>query len=271
MFVTAYPFVYVLFGSFSDPTELYVHRGLLLAPLNFNADAYKAVFQNPMILIGYKNTLIYMVLGTCLNMIFSALFAYALSRKGVLFNKPIMLMALFTMYFSGGMIPTFLMMRDLNMINTWGAMIFPGLISVYNMIIMRTSFLQIPVSLEESAKIDGASDFTVLIRIILPLSKAMLAVITLFYAVGHWNQWFEAQLYLTKKELYPLQMVLREILIYSSTDDMAVSLGITKMGADMSLIIKYACIMVATIPVLFIYPFVHKYFEKGVMIGSVKG
>jgi putative aldouronate transport system permease protein len=196
--------------------------------------------------------------------------AYALSRQHVMWKNPVMFLIVFTMFFSGGLIPTYLLIQDLGMLNTRWALIIPSAMSAYNLIIMRTSFQSVPVSLEESAKLDGASDFTVLFRVILPLSMPVVAVMILFYGVAHWNSWFSALIYLRKRELYPLQLILREILITSSTESMMTSVG----GADKTPIgetIKYATIIVATGPILLLYPFLQKYFVKGVMIGAIKG
>lgn len=267
--VTLYPFLYVVFASVSEPSSMVKHTGLLLKPLGFNLDAYGMVFKNPMVSTGYKNTLMYVILGTTLNLFMTCLGAYVLSRKGVLFRNTIMFMIACTMFFSGGLIPSFLLVKNLGMLNTIWAMIIPGAMSAYNLIIMRTSFAAIPASLEEAARIDGANDFTILFRIILPLSKPVIAVMILFYGVGHWNAWFNAMIYLRRRELYPLQLVLREILISSSTDNMMTDIG----GSDkepVGEIVKYATIMVATVPIIVIYPFLQKYFTKGVMIGAIK-
>ncbi|MDF2675547.1 MAG: binding-protein-dependent transport system inner rane component [Clostridiales bacterium] len=268
--VTLYPFLYVVFASLSDPTEMSQHRGILLLPRGFQIGAYKLVLKNPNILIGYKNTLFYVLVGTSFNILITSLLAYTLSRKGLLLNNLIMFLVVFTMFFGGGMIPTYLMMSDIGLMGTRWALIFPGLVSTMNLIIMRTNFMSIPESLEESARLDGANDIVILFKIILPLSMPVISVMVLFYGVGHWNSWFNAMLYLRKREMFPLQLVLREILIFSSTDDMMVSLGSQK-GKDISEIIKYATIVVATVPILLVYPFLQKYFVKGIMVGAIKG
>ncbi|MEK3916733.1 carbohydrate ABC transporter permease [Paenibacillus sp. FSL H7-0331] len=268
---TLYPFLYVAFASISSPSELAAHSGLLLFPRGIQWEAYKLVLNNPLILSGYKNTLIYVVVGTTLNIVVTALMAYALSRKGVLLRNYIMMFIVFTMFFSGGLIPTYLMIKGVGLLNTMGAMVLPGLISTMNLIIMRTYFQSIPESLEESAKLDGAGDWVILFRIIIPLSMPVISVMILYYGVGHWNAWFNASIYLNKSELFPLQLVLRNILVTNNTDDMMVTLGVNQKGQDMSEVIKYATIMVATIPVLLVYPFLQKYFAKGVMIGAIKG
>lgn len=269
--ITVYPFLHVAFASISIPSELAAHSGLLLFPRGIQWEAYKLVLNNPLILSGYKNTLIYVTIGTTLNIIVTALMAYALSRKGVLLRNYVMMFIVFTMFFSGGLIPTYLMIKNLGLLNSMGALVLPGLISTMNLIIMRTYFQSIPESLEESAKLDGAGEWTILFKIVIPLSMPVISVMILYYGVAHWNAWFNASIYLNKADLYPLQLVLRNILINNNTDDMMVTLGIDKKGQDMSEVIKYTTIMVATIPVLLVYPFLQRYFAKGVMIGAVKG
>ncbi|MFD0675883.1 MULTISPECIES: carbohydrate ABC transporter permease [unclassified Paenibacillus] len=268
--VTLYPFLYVVFASLSNPSQLASHSGLLLSPLGFNVDGYINVFKNPNIITGYTNTIVYVMVGTSINLFMTCLGAYVLSRKGVMLRDPMMMIIVFTMFFSGGLIPNYLLVKNLGMFNTMWALLIPGAINTYNLIIMRTSFAAIPVSLEESARIDGANDFTILFRIVLPLSKAVFSVMVLFYAVAHWNSWFSAMIYLQKRDMYPLQLFLREILVNSSTDSMITGSG----GSDkeaVSEIIKYCTIVVATGPIIAVYPFLQKYFTKGVMIGAVKG
>ncbi|PYI52597.1 carbohydrate ABC transporter permease [Paenibacillus flagellatus] len=268
--ITLYPFLYVLFASLSDPAWVVKMRGLIWYPKDITLEAYKLVFDNPAILTGYANTLFYVIVGTTLNIFMTSLGAYALSRQNVMWKNPIMFVIVFTMFFNGGLIPTYLLINDLGMLDSRWALIIPTAMSAYNLIIMRTSFQGIPVSLEESAKLDGANDFTVLFRIVLPLSMPVVAVMILFYGVGHWNAWFNALIYLRTRDFYPLQLILREILITNSTDSMMTGVG----GADKMPIgetIKYATIIVATIPILLLYPFLQKYFVKGVMIGAIKG
>ncbi|HEU5011883.1 MAG TPA: carbohydrate ABC transporter permease [Roseiflexaceae bacterium] len=267
---TLYPLLYVLFASISDPGELASYRGILLKPLGFSLRAYDAVFSNPSISVGYRNTLFYVVGGTALSMLLTILGAYALSRQNVLWKVPIMFMIVFTMFFSGGLIPTYLLVgKTLNWVDTPWAIIVPTAINTWNLLILKTAFEGVPVSLEEAARMDGANDFTILFRIILPLSLPALAVIVLFYAVGQWNAYFQALIYLRDRELFPLQLVLREILIANSMDSMTtgVSSGdIEPIGET----IKYATIVVATLPILMLYPFLQRYFIKGVMIGAIK-
>jgi putative aldouronate transport system permease protein len=272
-----YPMLYVLFASFSDPIRFSQHQGLLALPLGFTLDGYRLVFENPNIIRGYANTLLYVVLGTGVNLVLTCLGAYGFSRKNLLLRWPLFMLVLFTMYFSGGMIPSFLNIQNLGLINKRWALILPTAISVYNMIVTRTAFAAIPDSLEESARIDGANDFTIFTRVVLPLSKATLAVITLYYVVGHWNSWFPAMIYLQDRALFPLQTILREILL---TDDLQTMSDVSALvGGDTGSVytyyarqlVKYCTIIVATVPILAVYPFVQRYFVKGVMIGAVKG
>lgn len=273
MIVCAYPLLYVLFASLSDPYKLMQHQGLLLKPLGFTLNGYKLVFENSEIIRGFWNTIFYVVVGTSLSMLLTSMAAYVLSRKGLLFGKPLMLMVTITMFFSGGLIPFYLQVQRLGLLDTRWAMILPGALSVWNVIIMRTSFCEIPESLIESAKIDGANDFTILFKIIIPVSKATLAVIALFYAVGQWNSWFNAMIFLRDSSKFPLQLILRNILISNDMREMSKlpggSASFVKADAYKALI-KYSTIIVSTIPILCIYPFVQKYFVKGVMIGSIK-
>lgn len=262
--------LYIAFASFSSPNELMAHKGLLLKPLGFSIASYGAVFKNPMISTGYANTLFVVVVGVTLNIVLTSMGAYFLSRKGVMLKNEIMFLIVFTMFFSGGLIPFYFTVKDLHIDNSLWALILPGAISTFNLIIMRTAFLSIPDSLEESAKLDGAGHFTILFRIILPLSLPTVAVLVLYYGVAHWNAWFNAMIFLRKRELFPLQLVLRGILIDNDTNSM--SQGAATGDQEMiSQTIKYAVIMVATLPILALYPFLQKYFVKGALIGAVKG
>ena len=270
MLITLYPFAYVLFASVSEPVEFMAFHGILWKPVGFTLDAYQLVMQNPDILSGYMNTIFIVAVGTALNVIATALFAYVLSRKNLYWRNAMMFMVIFTMFFSGGLIPSYLLIKGLGLYASRWAVIIPSLIGTWNLIIMRTSFMSIPDSLEESAKIDGAGDFTVLFKIILPLSLPVMAVMVLFYGVGHWNSWFSAMVYLKDRDSFPLQLILREILIQSQTDSMTMeTMSAEKMAV--SNIVKYATVMVATLPILMLYPFLQKYFVKGVMVGAVKG
>ncbi len=267
---TFYPFYYVLASSLSQPLSLMQHEGLLLAPQGFSLESYKFVLRYPMILRGYLNTLIIVVAGVGFNLAATCLAAYGLSRKNLMFKRPIILMIIVTMYISGGLIPSFLLVNQfLHLGNTYWALWLPGLVSTYSMIILRTAMENIPDSLEESAHLDGANDFTILWRIILPLSKATIAVIVLQYGVAHWNSWFPAMIYLNDRKMFPLQLIMREILLADSTDIMTLDMSGDKapiMGS-----IRYTTIIVGTVPILLVYPFLQKHFTKGVMLGSLKG
>lgn len=268
--VCLYPMIYVLFASLSDSNALMAHEGLLLKPLGFNISSYKKVIENPMILIGYKNTLFVLIVGLLVNMVMTTLGAYFLARKNVYFKNLIMGLILFTMYFSGGLIPTYMIVKNLGLDDSLLALILPTAVSTYNMIIMRTGFAGIPETLHEAATVDGANELLIMTRIYLPLAKATIAVIVLYYAVTHWNSWFNAAIYLNSREKFPLQLVLREILISNDLNTMSDATSASDVES-IAMSIKYATIMVATVPILIVYPFVQKYFVGGIMIGSVKG
>ena len=268
--VMLYPCIHVLCASLSDSNQLMIHGGFLLYPQGFTLAAYKEVFQNQLIWSGYGNTLINLVLALILNISLTTLGAYALSRKELMLRRPIMLMIIFTMFFSGGMIPNYILVRSLGMVDTRWALFIPTAISAYNLIIMRTSFESIPDNLIEAAKLDGAGDFTILFRVAIPVSKAVIAVMVLFYAVEQWNAWFPAFIYLKDRGLWPLQLVLREIVIANNLSDMLTGVDSAEL-VSVSESIKYATIVVATLPIVCVYPFLQKYFVKGVMIGAVKG
>lgn len=269
MFITLYPLWHVAMASISDGSQIISHTGALFKPLGFSLEAYKLVFKNPMVGRGYLNTIFVVVVGVAINILMTSVGAYFLSRKDVFWKKYVMMAIVFTMYFSGGLIPFYFTVKGLHLDNTLWALIIPGMISTFNLIIMRTAFMAIPDSLEESAKIDGANHFTILFRIVLPLAGPTIAVMILYYGVGHWNAWFNAMIFLRKRELYPLQLILREILIQNSFTDNGLSTGDDAL--KLAEVMKYAIIMVGTLPILCIYPFLQKYFVKGVMIGAVKG
>lgn len=267
-----YPLIFVVSSSFSDGAAVITGK-VILWPVNFSTLAYEKVFSYPRIWSGYGNSLFYAVVGTLVNVTMTLLAAFPLSRRD-LFGKNIFLaLFLFTMFFNGGLIPTYLLVRDLGLRNTRWALIIPQALSVWNLLIaitfVRTS---IPHELLEASQLDGCSDFNYFVRILLPLSTPLIAVLSLFYAIGHWNQFFAALLYLTNKDLFPLQIILRDILI-SSNIDLAMVEDIKVMAAREALreLLKYALIVVASVPVLMIYPFAQRYFVKGIMLGSVKG
>lgn len=267
MLICIYPFWYVICASFSDANLLMGATGAILKPQGFSAAAYVHVFNTPAIWRGYLNTIIYVGFGTAINIFMTLLAAYFLSRKEIPGKTFVTLMIMFTMYFSGGMIPGYLNIQDLGLYDTRWALLLPGALSTFNLIIMRTAMCGIDSSLEESAMLDGAGHMTILWKILVPLTKATIAVLVLYYGVAHWNSWFPALIYLEDTSKQPLQLVLRKILILS---DMADTAG----GDDaerLSETIKYATIIVSTAPILALYPFLQKYFTKGVMVGAVKG
>lgn len=261
------PLIHVVAGSFSDGTKYMAHTGMLLWPLDFTTEAYAAVLQNQNIWTGYTNTLFIVVVGTVLDLLFTLVAAYVLSRPHYGLKRLFNLMVVFSMYFSGGMIPRFLVIKSIGLYNSMWALIIPSLINVFNLVIVRTAMTGVPASLEESAELDGAGHLTVLFRIITPLIKPTVAVICLYYAVGHWNSWFDAMLFVKKRSMYPLQLILREIIVQND-------LSASSSGDEayfMSETIQFATIVVATLPILCVYPFIQKYFVKGIMVGAVKG
>ncbi|MCL2879002.1 MAG: carbohydrate ABC transporter permease [Treponema sp.] len=270
--IVLYPVIFVVSASFSSGNAVQAGK-VVLWPVSPDLTGYKTVFNTATVWLGFRNSIFYTVVGTAVNIIMTMTAAYCLSRSDVPGRKFIMLLFTFTMFFSGGMIPTYLLIRNLKMLNTPWAMIIPGAIGVYNMIIAKT-FIQnsIPPELLEAAKIDGCGDFYYYVRIVLPLSSAIIAVLILFYGVGHWNSFFDALIYLNNRELYPLQLFLREILMATQIDPSTVTDPELQMRlANMAAVLKYALIVVTAVPVVVIYPFVQKYFVTGVMIGSIKG
>ena len=268
--VCIYPILYVLFASFSDPFRIISNNSFILAPLGFQTKAYELVFQNDRILFGYIDTIIICAGSIVYGVGLTILAAYFFSRKDVMHQRKLMLLVIFTMFFNGGIIPTFLLYKNLGLMDNLLSVIIAGSVSTTNIIIMRTAFLSLPSELEDAAKIDGTGHFTYLIKIVIPLSMATISVIILYVLVGQWNSWFNASIFLQNKKLHPLQLVLREILVQNDTSNMDAMAN----EADKEMIgesLKYAVIIVATVPILCIYPFIQKYFVKGVMIGAVKG
>jgi putative aldouronate transport system permease protein len=268
--ITFYPLLYVLFSSLSDGSYIIAHKGLIWRPVGINLEAYFKVFSNKAILVGYRNTLFIVFAGIALNLTVTAMGAYVLSRKNVMWNKAFILMIVVTMFFNGGLIPLYLVVKGVGLLDSLWAPIIPFAINTFNLIIMRTAFMSVPESLEEAAKMDGANHFVILWKIILPLSMPVIAVMTLYYGVEKWNGWFYASIFIKNRDLYPLQLILREILISNSTDSMATG---ASAGDQFQIgeTIKYATIIVATLPILCVYPFLQKYFVKGVMVGALKG
>ena len=271
IFITVYPMYYVVVASFSDPLLIRSHTGPLFSILGTpTLQGYQKTLSNKSLFTGFRNTLFYLFVGTFLQLFLTSLAAYVLSRKNFMIRKGVMKMFIFTMFFNGGLIPMFFAIRNTGVYNTIWVSSIPYAISAYNMIIMRTFFETIPESLEEAAIIDGANDFTVFSKVILPLSKPIIAVMVLYYGVGQWNSWFPAAMFTRDRKLYPLQMILREILIENQTQS-ADNLTAAMEDTFTKELVKYCTIVVSTFPILAIYPFLQKYFEKGVMIGAVKG
>ncbi len=267
-----YPLIYIVSASFSSGSAILGGR-VWLWPVDISFSGYEMVLHDRNVFIGYRNTIFYTAVGTLLNIVMTMLCAYPLSRNQLRGRGVIMFLFLFTMIFSGGMIPSYILVKKLGMMNTIWAMLLPGAMSVYNMIVART-FIQsnIPNELLEAAKIDGCDDIGFFFKIVLPLSKTIMAVLVMWYAVGHWNSYFNAFLYLTDSELYPLQIFLRDLLVKSEVNvGMLTQTLLTAEVKTMEHVLKYAMIVVSTAPLLMVYPFVQKYFVKGVMIGSVKG
>lgn len=262
-----YPMFYVFIVSISSAE--YINQGLVTwFPKGINFEAYKIVFKNQAIWTGYKNTFLYAIVGTMINLICTAMCAYPLSRKDLYGRGPITVLVTLTMFVSGGLIPLYLVINQFHLLNSMWAIVLPPAISTYNMIVMRTSFQTIPESLMESAYLDGANDIQVLAKIILPLSKPIIATMTLFYAVQHWNSYFPAMIYLNDQKKYPVQVIMRDIVIQGDLaqgGDIAGSMNVVATNY------KYAVIIISVIPILLVYPFLQKYFTKGVMVGAVKG
>ena len=269
--IVLYPLIFVLSASFSNPDA--VLRGeVILLPKRITLQPYKMVFENGRIWGSYRNTIFYTVFGTMINIVLTIMAAYPLSRRDMPLRKFFTVVIIFTMYFNGGLIPTYLLVRDLGMYNTIWAILIPGAISTYNLIVARTFFENnIPHELYESAMLDGCSNIRMLTDIVIPLSKSIIAVLVLFYGVAHWNSYFNALIYLRDERLYPLQIILRDILLLGQTEQM----GSNEVGMGekikMAEAIKYSVIVVSSVPILIVYPFVQRYFVEGIMIGAVKG
>jgi len=274
LLITLYPILYVFAASLSSASAN--DRGIVsIFPREFTLESYKMIWKAKTVPYSFLNSVIYTSVGTFLDLFFTGSLAYAISRRKLALRKFYTAIILFSMYFSGGLIPSFLLVRNLHMYNSMWALIIPGLIGTTNLIIMRTFFQSIPQELEESANLDGANDFVIFFKIVLPLSKAAVCTIGLYYAVGHWNSWFSAMIYLKDTSKYPLQMILRQIVIQTSALQEAAQSGdlsaINEIGVVNVTGVKFATLSVSILPMLLIYPFIQKYFIKGVMIGSLKG
>lgn len=273
MLIVLYPLVYVLSCSVSSPTAVGAGEVVLL-PKGFTLMGYRRVFQEPDILLGYKNTLFYTIIGTAINLFVTVPAGYMLSKKEVPGRNLFMFLFMFTMYFSGGMIPSFLLVKSLHLYDTRAVLVILGAFSTYNCIICRTFFAALPHELEEAAAIDGCSTVRTFIQIVLPLSQALLGVMVLYFAVGHWNSYFNAMIYVNNENYKPLQLILRRILILEQASANMMEGGGDEYAAEqfkLKELIKYAVIVVSSLPVLVLYPFLQKYFVQGVMIGSIKG
>lgn len=272
LIVVAYPLVYIVSSSLSSSRAVISGRVWLL-PVEPTLKGYRAVFENAQIIKGYANSIFYTVIGTAINVAFTIAAAYPLSRKDFFGRNVIMGLIVFTMLFSGGLIPYYLTVKQLGLLDTRWAMILPGALAAYQVILARTFFqTSIPAELTEAAHLDGCGDANFLLRVVIPLSKPIIAVLTLMYAIGHWNAYFDALIFLKSPELYPLQLVLRNILILNSIDETMVK-DVKELAArqDLKELLKYSLIVVASAPVLLIYPFVQRHFAKGLLLGSLKG
>ncbi len=282
LLTTLYPVLHIASVSFSDDVSVMGNR-VTFYPVNFNLRAYQLIFSSPLIPNAFKNAVIYTVVGTVVNMLLTTTMAYALSKPRLAFRGLITAAVIFTFFFGGGLIPTFLLVRRLGMYNTIWALAMPAAISTFYLIVMRTFFQTLPQELEDSAVVDGANDITIFFRIMLPISKAAVATITLFYAVSHWNSWFPAVVYFSKAERYPLQVILRQIVIENQMTEallergeMAAARAMDEQEQSDQLIasvdrIKFATLFASIVPMLIIYPFIQRYFVRGLMIGSLKG
>ena len=268
--VTIYPMYYVVAASFSNNIALLTNPGFLPYPRGFNAGAYRLAFSHPLLVSGYQNSLIYLGTALPINLVMTLFCGYFMASKGVLLKKPIIALIMFTMFFSGGMIPIYLNIRNLGLFNSLWSLTLPGAMSVFNCIICKTAIEAVPDSLQESAYIDGANDFVIVFRIIFPLIMPTVAVLLLYYGVAHWNSWFPASLYIEDRTRLPVQNILRAVLIANSDILNAAATENDRID-QFAETIKYAAIVITTVPVLCIYPFLQRYFVKGVMIGAVKG
>ncbi|PYI56324.1 carbohydrate ABC transporter permease [Paenibacillus flagellatus] len=271
-FIVLYPLYFVLIASVSDAAAV-LNGDVWLLPEGLHFEAYLKILGQNELMHGYGNTILYTVLGTAVNIVMTVLAAYPLSRPQLFGRNVITAMMVFTMFFSGGLIPTYLLVKQLGMLDTVWALVVPGAVSVYNIIIMRTFFQTgIPKEVQEAALIDGCNDFHILRKIVLPLSMPIIAVMILLYSVGHWNSYFSALIYLSDRSMYPLQLFLRELLVLNQTFETIAYFDedITKRMMEAESI-KYAAVIVANLPVLLLYPFLQKYFAKGMLVGAIKG
>ena len=269
LLIAAYPLILVLSNSISDPT-LVAKGEVVFLPKGINFDGYTYIFENKDIMTGYANTIFYTVIGTAINLFVTVPCGYVLSKTSLPGKKFFMVYFMITMYFSGGLIPTFLLMNKLGLYNSRWSLLLLGAFSMYNCIICRSFFAGIPKELEESACIDGCSDIGIFTKIVLPLSKALMGVMVLYFALSHWNSYFSAMVYIKDDSKQPLQVFLRRILIQAK-QQLEASEEVVESLIETEALIRYGVIVVSSLPLLIIYPFLQKYFDKGVLIGSVKG
>ena len=269
--LVVYPLYFVVIASVSDPIAVYEGR-VVFRPIRPTLEGYARIFSYESLFTGYRNTILYTLVGTSVNVLLTVTAGYALSRKELVGRNVMMMGVMFTMIFSGGMIPNYLLVRSLGLYNTMWALILPGAVSTWNLIVCRTFFQQtIPDELREAAELDGCGDTAFFLRVVLPLSASIIAVMVLFYAVTHWNSYYNALIYLSSTSKYPLQLVLRNILIVNTLDDMVNDVATQAAQQRMGDLIKYGMIIVSSLPLLILYPFLQKYFVQGVMIGAIKG
>lgn len=270
--LTLYPLWHVFMSSISDPVNLYADRGFYFWPKGeINFRGYGLVFENPNIINGFGNTAFYLIAGTALCMLVTIMGAYVLSRKGLYWNSGIMKIIIFTMYFQGGLIPFYIQVKNMQLLDSRWSVILPILVNTWNLIVLRTAFSGVSESIIESARIDGASEWRILWQIAVPVTKATISVIALFYAVRFWNEWFNPSIFLTDRTKWPLQLVLREILLKNDTNSMTQVGSVGQTGQEQfRMLVKYCTIIVSTVPILIVYPFIQKYFVAGMMVGSVK-
>jgi putative aldouronate transport system permease protein len=272
------PFTHIIFASFSDPYEVMKTEGILFWPKQFTVGGYRLVFSKPLLITGYRNTLFITTVGTTLSILLTSCGAYVLSKRNVYWNKVFMKIVTIPMFIGGGMVPFYLLVDSIGLNGKIWAVIIPYIISSWNMLVMRAAFRGVPESVEESAKIDGASDLIILFRIALPMILPTVAVMILFYALGYWNSWFPGVLFLRDRSLFPLQLIMREILLQDSVGQLGTAMELQEVGSEHQEagaayyleLLKYTTIVLTTVPIMCLYPFIQKYFVKGIMVGSLK-
>ena len=264
------PLLHIVFASISDPTWVRSYKGLIIFPKGITLKGYEMVFENKEIFNSIFNSIFYVVAGTAINMVLSTMGAYVLSRKGLMLNKFFMILITITMFFGGGVVPLYILLNAMNLIDTRWAILLPAAISSWNMIILRTAFQGVPEEICEAARIDGASEIRMMIQISVPLIKATLAIILLYYAVGHWNSWFSAMAFIRDRGKYPLQLIIRELLVVNDTSQLVPG-GMTNADTlNYGTLVKYTTAVISMVPMMILFPFVQKYFTQGVLIGAIK-